>query len=1057
MSTGSDSGSSSSSAGNSSPNSSAPASLCDEPIDTAKDDSLATPASDNADAKDAAGASSTRTEVLSSSKTGTSDQGPAVTVNTPIEGEAELAISEPASETCEKSSADTAAGASGDVDESSNLGPAPADAPNTVLDSKEGKAGLEDKAAEKAVEANEEKCESATDEINAEKTEKVVDEAKGEGEKSDGETRESTEEENRNEENKNEENKNEENKNEENKNEEPAKPPPMLPDWFLASNVLLFQDLPDVTPGIRFLKSDEDEEKAAPNKDENAKGKMDESGDVADYELEQDVYDEILDLVSPILQPPPPPAPKSAMEAWAKEAAVVLQSPRQGSFEFLGHMARRIARDLRADMVWLDHNDVPNLCVDLWNAEADGQRWNSEEMNLVETVFTHSNGEEVSAAAFKAILRSVQRKLAGVHVTDEKEVALSQTNEADAVPDATGKEGQAKTGRLADAEAENDAEVDNDAEVEKSKGTKPVPVRDETQGKDEEARGRAEETREKGEEASGDNINEAKAPTPEKRPLVILLEEASALPEEETFCRRLREAVVAQREKGQPILILATVISARKWSATGQYVRNVWEGLGVKWSTSFNVTPRHTKRASEALKQCEEQTKLVERWRWIRRAILCALLDAGQDAVAHTLFPSTLAQGEKHRLPDQLSADARQILVKWKNKEITTVVRQVCARARRAGAPPLEAKDVYAIMARTQRNIQSLKASRVADEPFEDEGGAGKKEKKKKSKVQELLDKIRGDCSDKEKELMSCVVDIDPTTAAADGIRIDPETMAGLDQMLSLRVRKSYGLLAKEGINGGVLFGPPGTGKTHLARVVAAKSGMNLIVATPADVQSCWVGETEALIQALFSLARRISPCVIFMDEAESLLARRGSGDREYTRKAMSQFLSEMDGLVQGDRKAQAPFLLIATNRPADLDDAVCRRLPHMLHVPMPRLPDRRAILDIYMRDEKVAADVNLQQLAVATDGFSGSDLRTLCVQAAMVAQRDAEEAAAAEGKKEGEQGKEKDGKMQEEEEPPRVIGNAHFRKALARTRPSVTQESLMTIERFIRGQKSTR
>ncbi|KAL8391453.1 hypothetical protein RB595_010174 [Gaeumannomyces hyphopodioides] len=955
MSTESDSGSSPSSAGKSSPNSSVPASLCDEPIDTVKDDSLAAAASDNADAKDAAGASSTQAEDVSSSQTGTSDQGPVVIGNTPSESEAELASSGPASEACEKSSADPVAGTSGDVDESSNLEsaseerePAPVDAP---IDGEEGKTGPE----EKAVETNEDKCESGADETNTEKNENAVDDAKGE-------TGESTE--------------------EEGKDEEPAKPPPVLPDWFLANNVILFEDMAEAATGIRFLKSDEGEEEAAPSKDENAKSKTGEPGDMADYELQQDVYDEILDLASPIVQPPASPAPKSATEAWAKEAAIVLQSPRAGSFEFLGHLARRIARDLHADMVWLDHNDVPNLCVDLWNAEADGERWKSEEMNLVETVFTHSNGEEVSTAAFKAILGGAQRKLAGVHVDDEKDVAPSQPNEADFVPDVAGKkEGPAVAGRLADAEAH------------KSEGAKPVAVRDETEGKNEEAPNQVEETQGKGEEAPGDK-NEAKVPTPAKRPLVVLLEEATALPEEETFCRRLREAVVAQREAGQPILVLATVISARKWSATSQDVKNVWEGLGVKCSTSFNVTPRHTKRADEGLKRCEEETKLVERWRWIRRAMRCALLDAGQGAVAHGLFPSTLKQGEKHRLPDQLSEDAREILVKYKNKEITSVVRQVCARARRTGAPPLEAKDVYAIMARTQRNIQSLKASRKADEPFEDEGGAGKKEKKKPSKVQELLDKIRGDCSDKEKQLMSCVVDIDPTTAAADGIRIDPETMAGLDQMLSLRVRKSYGLLAKEGINGGVLFGPPGTGKTHLARVVAAKSGMNLIVATPADVQSCWVGETEALIQALFSLARRISPCVIFIDEAESLLAQRRGGDREYTRKAMSQFLSEMDGLVQGDRKAQAPFLLIATNRPGDLDDAVCRRLPHMLHVPMPRLPDRRAILDIYLRDEK--------------------------------------------------------------EEPPRVISNAHFRKALARTRPSVTQESLMTIERFIRGQKST-
>ncbi|KLU83045.1 hypothetical protein MAPG_02112 [Magnaporthiopsis poae ATCC 64411] len=569
--------------------------------------------------------------------------------------------------------------------------------------------------------------------------------------------------------------------------EEPAKPPLVLPDWFLANNVTLFDDMLGASSGVRFLRSDDGGGKETPIKDENGKNKADESGDVVDYELQQGVYDEILDLVSVVVQPPPSSAPKPATAAWAEAAAVILQSPRQGSLRFLEHIARRIALDLHADLVSFDYKDIADLSVNLWDAEADGERWKSEDMKLTETVFCSDRREEVSTAAFEAILGGAQRKLSAAHVDEKKDVVPRGTNEDEVLPDTTldkSPESEAAAGKK-----EHQAPTDNlaNAEIHKPGAGKPQVIGDETQGQNREAQGQMEETQGrsesaegKDEEAPGKKGQQAGGETPCSpcSPSVGLAKGKAFLSTPLQGRRRPAGGRALTRSYcvAGSIFILATEISPRKWSATPKGVQNVWGGLEIKQSTCFNLTPRHTKRAREALKSHAKESILVNNWRWICRAIRCALLDAGQDAVAYGLLSETLKQGERHRLPDQLSEDAREILDKWKKKETTSVVRQVCARARRPGVPPLEAKDVYDIMARTQCNIKLLKASRKADGPFEDEGGAGKKEekekededeeeeeeeeKKNKSKVQELLDEIRDGCRTYEKQLMSCVVDI---------------------------------------------------------------------------------------------------------------------------------------------------------------------------------------------------------------------------------------------------------------------------------------------------------
>jgi SpoVK/Ycf46/Vps4 family AAA+-type ATPase len=181
---------------------------------------------------------------------------------------------------------------------------------------------------------------------------------------------------------------------------------------------------------------------------------------------------------------------------------------------------------------------------------------------------------------------------------------------------------------------------------------------------------------------------------------------------------------------------------------------------------------------------------------------------------------------------------------------------------------------------------------------------------------------------------------------------------------------------------GVLLFGPPGTGKTLLAKAVATEAGANFINITGSTITSKWFGDAEKLTKALFSLARKLSPAVIFVDEVDSLLgARGGSSEHEATRKTRNEFMAAWDGLHSKDN--ERVLVLAATNRPFDLDDAVVRRLPRRILVDLPNCENRVKILRVILADEELSQGFDYGELARMTDGYSGSDLKNLSIAAA--------------------------------------------------------------------------
>ncbi|KAK0588352.1 hypothetical protein LWI29_038480 [Acer saccharum] len=179
-----------------------------------------------------------------------------------------------------------------------------------------------------------------------------------------------------------------------------------------------------------------------------------------------------------------------------------------------------------------------------------------------------------------------------------------------------------------------------------------------------------------------------------------------------------------------------------------------------------------------------------------------------------------------------------------------------------------------------------------------------------------------------------------------------------------------------------LLFGPPGTGKTMLAKAVATEAGANFINISMSSITSKWFGEGEKYVKAVFSLASKIAPSVVFVDEVDSMLGRRENpGEHEAMRKMKNEFMVNWDGLRTKD--TERVLVLAATNRPFDLDEAVIRRLPRRLMVNLPDSPNRAKILQVILAKEDLSSGVDFDAIASMTDGYSGSDLKNLCVTAA--------------------------------------------------------------------------
>lgn len=180
-----------------------------------------------------------------------------------------------------------------------------------------------------------------------------------------------------------------------------------------------------------------------------------------------------------------------------------------------------------------------------------------------------------------------------------------------------------------------------------------------------------------------------------------------------------------------------------------------------------------------------------------------------------------------------------------------------------------------------------------------------------------------------------------------------------------------------------LLFGPPGNGKTMLAKAVAMESNATFFNISAASLTSKYVGEGEKLVRALFAVARELQPSIIFIDEIDSLLCERREGEHDASRRLKTEFLIEFDGVQSGgdDRV----LVMGATNRPQELDEAVLRRFAKRIYVALPTEETRLELLkNLLSKHRNPLSQKELSQLARMTEGYSGSDLTSLAKDAAL-------------------------------------------------------------------------
>ncbi|XP_052117318.1 uncharacterized protein LOC107488294 isoform X3 [Arachis duranensis] len=203
------------------------------------------------------------------------------------------------------------------------------------------------------------------------------------------------------------------------------------------------------------------------------------------------------------------------------------------------------------------------------------------------------------------------------------------------------------------------------------------------------------------------------------------------------------------------------------------------------------------------------------------------------------------------------------------------------------------------------------------------------------------------------------------------------ETKESLQELVMLPLRRPD--LFKGGLlkpcRGILLFGPPGTGKTMLAKAIANEAGASFINVSMSTITSKWFGEDEKNVRALFTLAAKVSPTIIFVDEVDSMLGQRSRvGEHEAMRKIKNEFMTHWDGLMT--KPGERILVLAATNRPFDLDEAIIRRFERRIMVGLPSVENREKILKTLLAKEKVDEDLDLKELATMTEGYSGSDLK---------------------------------------------------------------------------------
>lgn len=234
------------------------------------------------------------------------------------------------------------------------------------------------------------------------------------------------------------------------------------------------------------------------------------------------------------------------------------------------------------------------------------------------------------------------------------------------------------------------------------------------------------------------------------------------------------------------------------------------------------------------------------------------------------------------------------------------------------------------------------------------------------------------------------------------------------------------GISAPKGL---LMYGPPGCSKTMIAKALASESGLNFLSIKGPELFSKWVGESERAVREIFKKARQVKPSILFFDEIDAVGGSRGDGGGggKVGDRVLAQLLTEMDG-VEG---LKGVTVVAATNRPDMMDQALLRpgRLDRVVFVPLPDLETRRKVLTVHTRSKPVSDEVDLESVAVRTEGYSGAEIAAVCNEAALAALEENVEAT--------------------------EVNQKHFDQALSNLKPRISQELFKIYAKFQSEQRT--